>query len=84
LAEIHRQYKHAVKLFGVEIAACARCGGKLKVIASIEEPQVIAKILAHPERCPPGFAKPANLLRCESALGVCAPLSCSSGLMHRQ
>jgi hypothetical protein len=28
----------------------ARCGGKLKVIASIEEPAVIAKILAHLER----------------------------------
>ena len=28
--------------------------------------------------CAPGLAKPANLLRCESALGVCAPLSCSS------
>jgi hypothetical protein len=34
-------------LFGIEIEDCARCGGKPKVIASIEEPQVIAKILAH-------------------------------------
>ena len=34
-------------LFGVEIEGCARCGGKLRIIASIEEPQVIAKILAH-------------------------------------
>ncbi|MCC6619065.1 MAG: hypothetical protein IT341_08540, partial [Chloroflexi bacterium] len=36
-----------------EIKACARCGGKLKVIASIEEPEVIAKILAHLERTAP-------------------------------
>jgi hypothetical protein len=35
------------RVFGVEIEGCARCGGKLKIIASIEEPQVIAKILAH-------------------------------------
>ena len=35
------------RVFGVEINACVRCGGKLKVIASIEEPQVIARILAH-------------------------------------
>src|ERR1700730_250830 len=28
--------------------------------------------------CAPGLAKPANLLRCESAHGVCAPLSSSS------
>jgi hypothetical protein len=37
------------RLFGVEIEACAHCGGKLQVIASIEEPQVIAKTLAHLE-----------------------------------
>ena len=37
------------RVFGIEIEGCARCGGKLKVIASIEEPQVIAKILAHLE-----------------------------------
>ena len=41
------------RVFGVEIKACARCGGKLKVIASIEEPEVIAKILAHLERTAP-------------------------------
>ena len=38
------------RVFGIDIEACARCGGKLKVIASIEEPAVIAKILAHLER----------------------------------
>lgn len=38
------------RVFGMEINACAGCGGKLKVIASIEEPEVIAKILAHLEK----------------------------------
>jgi hypothetical protein len=38
------------RVFGIDIEACKRCGGKLKVIASIEEPEVIAKILAHLER----------------------------------
>jgi rRNA maturation endonuclease Nob1 len=28
-------------VFGVEIECCARCGGQLKIIASIEEPQLI-------------------------------------------
>lgn len=42
------------RLFGVEIEACARCGGKLQIIASIEEPQLIAKILAHLQRVAPG------------------------------
>jgi hypothetical protein len=31
---------------------CRRCGGRLKVIASIEEPALIERILAHLERRP--------------------------------
>jgi hypothetical protein len=41
------------RVFGVEIECCARCGGQLKIIASIEEPQLIAKILSHLERAAP-------------------------------
>ena len=41
------------RVFGVQIEACARCGGKLKVIASIEEPDLIAKILAHLQKMAP-------------------------------
>ena len=37
-------------VFDVEIERCTRCGGQLKIIASIEEPQLIAKILSHLER----------------------------------
>lgn len=37
------------RVFGIQIDRCARCGGPLKIIASIEEPQVIAKILLHLE-----------------------------------
>ncbi len=40
-------------MFGIEIEDCARCGGKLQVIASIEGPEVIAKILAHLECAAP-------------------------------
>ena len=35
------------RVFGIEIEQCARCGGRLKVIASIEEPEIIERILAH-------------------------------------
>jgi hypothetical protein len=35
------------RVFGIEIEQCVRCGGRLKVIASIEEPELIARILAH-------------------------------------
>jgi hypothetical protein len=55
------------RVFGIDIEACARCGGKLKVIASIEEPQVIAKILAHLERTAPDHCQP------ELPLGARAP-----------
>ena len=41
------------RVFGVEIERCTRCGGQLKIIASIEEPQLIAKILLHLERAAP-------------------------------
>ena len=33
--------------FNIEIEQCARCGGRLRVISSIEEPALIARILAH-------------------------------------
>ena len=60
------------RVFGIEIEDCARCGGKLRILASIEEPEVIATILSHlkstaPEeysaelplgaRAPPGQAR---------------------------
>ena len=35
------------RVFGIEIEQCVRCGGGLKVIASIEEPELIERILAH-------------------------------------
>lgn len=38
------------RVFGIEIEGCVRCGGALRIIASIEEPQVIAKILSHLQR----------------------------------
>ena len=47
-----------MRVFGIEINTCAGCGGKLKIIASIEEPQVIARILAHREKTAPDHARP--------------------------
>ena len=41
------------RVFGVEIESCTRCGGELKIIASIAEPQLIAKILSHLARAAP-------------------------------
>ena len=35
------------RVFGIDIETCARCGKKVKVMASIEAPAVIAPILRH-------------------------------------
>jgi hypothetical protein len=44
------------RVFDIDIEHCPHCGGILKIIAAIEDPAVIAKILAHlglPTRAPP-------------------------------
>jgi hypothetical protein len=53
-------------VFAIDIEVCRRCGGKLRVIASIEEQATIERILAHlggsvdlahPSRAPPESAQ---------------------------
>ena len=49
-AEQHRAMTWAQRLkrvFNIDIETCEACGGTVKVIASIEDPQVIKKILDH-------------------------------------
>ena len=44
------------RVFDIDIERCTHCGGTLKIIAAIEDPPVIARILAHlglPTRAPP-------------------------------
>ena len=38
------------RVFKLEIETCEACGGKVKVIACIEDPAVIKRILAHLEQ----------------------------------
>jgi hypothetical protein len=52
--------KRLKRVFGVEIEGCARCGGKLRIIASIEEPAVIARILAHLEKTAGDESRPES------------------------
>ena len=35
------------RVFGIDVEHCERCGGSLKIIASIEDPSLIEKILQH-------------------------------------
>jgi hypothetical protein len=53
------------RVFSIDIETCRQCGGNLRVIVSIEQPDVIERILehlrdtvepvdpAHPSRAPP-------------------------------
>jgi len=45
------------RVFAIDISRCPRCGGQLRVLAAITNPQVIMAILAHLEsraaRAPP-------------------------------
>ena len=38
------------RVFAIEIERCRRCGGRLRVIASIEDAALIERILAHVEK----------------------------------
>jgi Putative transposase len=71
-AQRHRAMTWAQRLkrvFAIDIERCRRCGGMLGVIASIEEPEVIIRILAHLDRdeaaadpAPPGRGPPQGRL----------------------
>ena len=51
------------RVFDLDVLACPRCGGRLRVLATIQDPAVVRAILAHlrlplgPDR--PGPAPPA-------------------------
>ena len=59
--------KRLKRVFGIDIEACTRCGGKLAIIGTIEEPEVIAKILPRLEKTAPVQHPP------ELPLGARAP-----------
>ncbi|MFC1690479.1 IS91 family transposase, partial [Pseudomonadota bacterium] len=39
--------KRLKRVFNIDIETCCECGGDVRIIASIEDPAVIQKILAH-------------------------------------
>jgi len=65
------------RVFGIEINTCARCGGRLEVIASSEAPEVTAKIPAQREKAAPDHDQP------ELPLGARAPPAQVRLIWHR-
>ena len=44
------------RVFAIDLTTCPQCGGPLAILAAIEDPSVIVKILSHlglPTRAPP-------------------------------
>ncbi len=44
------------RVFAIDMASCSHCGGPVTLIATIEDPAVLIKILAHlglPTKAPP-------------------------------
>ena len=51
-----RRFPALKRVFDIDLEHCPQCGGDLRIIAAIEEPAVIVKILTHlrlPSRAPP-------------------------------
>ena len=42
--------KRLKRVFAIEIVKCEKCGGSVRIIASIEDPEIIQKILKHHRR----------------------------------
>jgi len=48
------------RVFRIDIDTCERCGGKVRIIASIEDPVVVGRILSHLEQTERRRAAPAD------------------------
>ncbi|MBF8287227.1 MAG: insE, partial [Candidatus Rokubacteria bacterium] len=51
------------RVLDLDVLACPRCGGRLRVLATVQDPRAVQAILAHRARsgapAPPGPAPPA-------------------------
>ena len=36
-----------IRVFGIDLSVCPKCGGKLRVIGEVTDPHAIARILKH-------------------------------------
>jgi rRNA maturation protein Nop10 len=65
--------KRLKRVFNIEIETCSECGGDVRIIASIEDPLVIQKILAHLDNTASSAAS-ALLPDCRASPGLPAGL----------
>ena len=65
--------KRLKRVFNIEVETCSECGGDVRIIASIEDPVVIQKILTHLDSIA-GFAATALLPDCRASPSLPAGL----------
>jgi len=54
------------RVFGIDIETCPACGGAVRIIACIEDPVVIGKILSHLDAKAPGGAEASRWPPCRA------------------
>ena len=65
--------KRLKRVFNIDVSACIVCGDPMRIIASIEDPMVIGKILSHLEAtscAPPAGETMGWVLSCETIIQV--------------
>ena len=53
-----REREHLRAVLAIDVLACVHCGGRLRLIATLHDPAVIRKILAHLGRVHSGRSRP--------------------------
>jgi hypothetical protein len=61
------------RAFDVDVLACPRCGGRLRLIATVEDPEAIPAILAPASRDEAGRVVPRTAFRQSGLCPVYAP-----------
>ncbi len=61
------------RVFAIDITQCPHCGGRLRVIADVTDPQLIERILEHLRAKPPPRAGPARAKKATSDNDLLSP-----------
>jgi hypothetical protein len=56
-------------VFRIELEQCERCGGNVRIIASIEDPAVVGRILSHLEQAGHAGSAPVDAATAHRARG---------------
>jgi hypothetical protein len=58
------------RAFAIDVLACPRCGGRLRLIATLHDPAVIRKVLAHLALSRSGFCVTSIFEACQGFTSI--------------